>query len=426
MRWQVGSGSCFHTYDDPWIANPNPSPPCVLPSAPKPLPGISFFRSGSTWIRKRLASVFTPASVSHILQIPLPTFNIPDRVIWHFSTNGLFSVKSAYHLAHQLDREANTRHTQMGPFIQGKSFWLSIRNLPVPPKIRVFLWRMFKSSLPLGPFLSKRIRAHDPTCPICLTADESPEHLFIQCEIIKRCLSFEVTPSPLRDCPDSNISLAWRFLSRLGQDVLVFVAFFWWRIWKARNEVVFSKTLQTTPSILRSFVFQSEEFRDAISSRTPPPSYRNVMSPAREWLRPLPRWIKINVDASTGSGQVGGAVGMVARTHEGLILEAKERIFPRQFSVLSLELLGFREAVLWAREKRFNFVIFEGDSLETVSHLYAKTPLHATCGAIFEDVLSICSDFPHFTFHHVPRHCNRAADFVVESWVEESLQQYQY
>ncbi|CAN1785270.1 Putative ribonuclease H protein At1g65750 [Linum perenne] len=361
-----------------------------------------------------MASVFTPASVSHILQIPLPTSNLPDKVIWHFSTNGLFSVKSAYHSAHQIGREANTRHTQMGPFIQDKSFWLSIWNLPVPPKIRVFLWRIFKSALPLGPFLSKRIRTHDPTCPICLAADESPEHLFIQCEIIKRCLSFEVTPSPLRDCPDSNISIAWRFLSRISQDVLVSVAFFWWRIWKARNEVVFSNTLQSTSSIIRSFVFQSEEFRDATSRRTPPPSVRNVPSPAREWLRPPPGWIKINVDASTSPGQVGGAVGMVARSHVGLILEAKARIFPGQFNVLSLELLGFREAVLWAREKGFTYVIFEGDSLEAVNHLCVKNPLHATCGAIFEEVLSICSNFPYFTFQHVPRNCNRAADFVAK------------
>ncbi|CAN1142706.1 hypothetical protein LINPERPRIM_LOCUS26138 [Linum perenne] len=84
-----------------------------------------FFYSGSNWIHNRLTTVFTPTSVSHILQIPLTTSNVPDRIIGHFTSNGLFSVMSTYHLDHKLLREANTRHTHYsGPFIQDKSFWI--------------------------------------------------------------------------------------------------------------------------------------------------------------------------------------------------------------------------------------------------------------------------------------------------------------
>ncbi|CAN1761868.1 hypothetical protein LINPERHAP1_LOCUS8087 [Linum perenne] len=75
-------------------------------------------------------------------------------------------------------------------------------------------------------------------------------------------------------------------------------------------------------------------------------------------------WIKINVDASTGSRSLGGVVSLVARDSEGQILETRARVFPGQSDVTSLEVLGFREAVSWARAKCLDFVIFEGDSHE--------------------------------------------------------------
>ncbi|CAN1279673.1 hypothetical protein LINPERPRIM_LOCUS17110 [Linum perenne] len=151
-------------------------------------------------------------------------------------------------------------NTRLGPHLHDHSFWKSVWTLQVPPKIRTFLWRLFKSALPLGPFLSRRIQSHDPICPVCLDAAEIPEHLFLQCKLVQLCLQNEVTPTALRDCPESNISLSWRFLSRLGQDLLVSVAFFWWRVWKARNDVVFSKFLHSPTAIIRTFVSQIQEF----------------------------------------------------------------------------------------------------------------------------------------------------------------------
>ncbi|CAN1822882.1 hypothetical protein LINPERHAP1_LOCUS30133 [Linum perenne] len=129
---------------------------------------------------------------------------------------------------------------------------------------------------------------------------------------------------------------------------------------------------------------------------------------------PPPGWIKINVDASTRPDSAGGVVGFVARNAEGHVLESRARVFQGQTNVTSLELLGFREAVSWARTNNLACVIFEGDSLEVVSQLRNQNPLHSSCGAIFDEVLSSCSAFSHYSFQYVPRLCNRAADFVAK------------
>jgi hypothetical protein len=42
--------------------------------------------------------------VKAILSIPIPVFQRSDVLVWHYSVNGIFSVKTGYHVAFQEHR----------------------------------------------------------------------------------------------------------------------------------------------------------------------------------------------------------------------------------------------------------------------------------------------------------------------------------
>lgn len=61
-----------------------------------------------------------------IKTIPIPLYPKQDRLVWHYSTNGLFSVRSAYHVALQLKRDRMEGVNRQGIVMEfGSLFGLS-------------------------------------------------------------------------------------------------------------------------------------------------------------------------------------------------------------------------------------------------------------------------------------------------------------
>ncbi|PRQ29312.1 hypothetical protein RchiOBHm_Chr5g0012551 [Rosa chinensis] len=48
------------------------------------------------WNLELLCNCFTENEVALILSIPIPNYHIKDKLIWHFSRNGVYTVKSGY------------------------------------------------------------------------------------------------------------------------------------------------------------------------------------------------------------------------------------------------------------------------------------------------------------------------------------------
>lgn len=105
-----------------------------------------------------MEEIFMPMDARIILGIPLCTRNIPDFWSWHCEKHGTFSVKSAYNMlvATRLRREAwlegtagsSSRATDAGS-------WKTLWKTQVLAKLRMFLWRLSKHSLPTAD-----VRAH--------------------------------------------------------------------------------------------------------------------------------------------------------------------------------------------------------------------------------------------------------------------------
>ncbi|KAK4407773.1 hypothetical protein Sango_0358300 [Sesamum angolense] len=55
------------------------------------------------WNAQLIRSIFWPVDNDLILGIPLGHLGLEDQIVWHHTKNGIFSVRSAYHLARTLE-----------------------------------------------------------------------------------------------------------------------------------------------------------------------------------------------------------------------------------------------------------------------------------------------------------------------------------
>ena len=122
------------------------------------------------WKMDLVRSIFLPHEAATILKI-LISFRLPDdQLVWIGNKRGSFTVKSAYYIAMRMvdDQEfgeCSAVHSQT-------SFWKVIWHLNIPPKIRIFAWRVCKNGLPT--MLNLRSRGLNIS-GFCLLCDKEME-----------------------------------------------------------------------------------------------------------------------------------------------------------------------------------------------------------------------------------------------------------
>jgi hypothetical protein len=168
--------------------------------------------------------------------------NRDDRWSWTHSSDGRYSVKSAYtHLSKSLPSSVPN-----GEVLQAVSrVWKS----PAPSKVVVFSWQLILDRIPTRLNLSLRgvqIPSGGLGCVFCDAQLESSVHLFLSCPSIlpvwyqvSRWFGWEFV---------SPLGLAQQFLSFTGlgrgKRVRIGLLLVWhaviWTIWTSRNDLIFS------------------------------------------------------------------------------------------------------------------------------------------------------------------------------------------
>lgn len=100
LIWRVGDGRSIRIWGDRWL------PTRVTHAVQTPINSMEdtsmveklIDKEQSGWNSTLVRHIFSPDEAKVILNIPLSPFYPPDRIIWKSTKDGVFSVRSAYHL----------------------------------------------------------------------------------------------------------------------------------------------------------------------------------------------------------------------------------------------------------------------------------------------------------------------------------------
>ena len=144
---------------------------------------ITLIKPTRQWDMGELRAKFLPMDVATIQAIPISSRVQADFWAWHHDKKGIFSVRSAYRMlaCTKERREAWLYSTAIGSDHQGlQKSWTSLWHIQVPSKLRIFLWRLVKQSLPSSDLLLRRHVSPVRNCAIC-GREDSRRHSLIDC-----------------------------------------------------------------------------------------------------------------------------------------------------------------------------------------------------------------------------------------------------
>lgn len=101
--------------------------------------------------------------------VSLP-YLLVDEGVQHFTSHGGYTVRSGYEVALTLRRNEELGRKAEGESSQGNKqqrIWKSIWGLPVPHKIRTFLWKCCRNVFAVKENLLHRGIDVDTTCTLC-------------------------------------------------------------------------------------------------------------------------------------------------------------------------------------------------------------------------------------------------------------------
>lgn len=235
-KWRVGNGSSIRIWGDNWL-NGSSTGQIVSPR--------HYFPEDATvsclinkdlheWKAQLVEHIFLPHEATSILGIPLSSHACVDTVIWPHTTNGRYSVRSAYRfLMERANRDRPSHSSMENESIMWKNIW----SLKAIPRIKSFLWRACLEALPTKANLFKRHLASSPLCEECHRDPEDIMHVIWYCKItneVWRDSSFwqELQSSP----PMSLAGLLSVVLNNKNEVEIQSFAATAWLLWNRRNK----------------------------------------------------------------------------------------------------------------------------------------------------------------------------------------------
>ncbi|XP_073037089.1 uncharacterized protein [Primulina eburnea] len=414
IRWRVGLGDVSF-WDDTWFGDVPLSSWCVVRGGRDVR--VSHFLSEGSWDFDRLCAVVAPSVAEEIVLIPVLSGE-PDLARWIHSSDGVFSVRSAWELIRQRAPSSDIFRPRWGSWLR--------------PTMSFFLWRFWHQWLPVDEVLQRRGFALASRCQCCDMA-ETFTHIFIRSPVARSVWHFfgAVFRVRIPDTEDFNLFLsAWKrdlVWSRGGHVREFLPCIVLWFLWTARND---SKH-RHLPVSGETVKYQILSYlRLAHSARTVKPRHwLGVFHVARSmgisvalhrlhrtaivrWLRPPSGCFKLNVDGSSRGVSGDSAAGGVVRDDSGrVVLSFSE--FIGAGSSLRAELWAVWRGLLLCSDHSFFPLWIELDSLTSIQlirsrrccwgldHIVSRILVLLLRGLLFSPVLPVWCEWAQTLAHYM-------------------------
>lgn len=183
------------------------------------------------WNRAHIHQLFSGEEAEAILRMPLMNSGTTDTRIWSYEKLASSSVISGYHVF--MERFGNIDSLKFDGNLM--SFW----KLHVPPKVKVFLWRVCRDCIPTRIRLQSRGVPCLGTCVGCSTQLENMWYALLTCEFRIKCWcrgNLWHTIEPLFDTIESFEELFFWLCELCNSRCRNQFAMLLWAIWRGRNE----------------------------------------------------------------------------------------------------------------------------------------------------------------------------------------------
>ncbi|XP_059630145.1 uncharacterized protein LOC132273137 [Cornus florida] len=365
MKWRIGDGSKVNCWNDNWL----PDSLCSSVTSPQedaPFSTVGDLINHSTHSRNQvlISHHFNQKDRHFILQIPISLMGQVDRKTWGASKDGLFSVKSAYHVALScLNLQSSTIPVEGCNFdADSRSLWHKVWKTKTYRKIQLFLWQS----------LHERILM--------------------------------------------NKELFSRWFQTKGEDVCIsLVAFICWAIWKCRNDMVFERKRWDFFEVAQWAFTDFQEYQNVVRQNEQLSMHFSLPSPmTARWLVPKSGCFKINFDAAFNFAKMVCGGGIVLRNHLGHPVKVVSMFMANVCSLLLAEGLILRQSLVLLKCWGYHHVVVEGDC-KSVMQLQV---CHASQAIVFMDVLSLLKECLGSSLAWVPRGGNNVAHLLSKKALE--------
>jgi hypothetical protein len=313
LIWRVGDGSKIKVWEDNWIPRSSAQQPLGWLMEEPPDRVCDFMLpDGQGWDEDKLRQFLSEPDVSDILRIPTGWLGSQDVPAWNFTKSGIFSVKSAYHLAVERKKlkKGNAESSNSSDDHRGR---LALWDVQVPGKVKIHMWRLVENGLAVGTELSRRSIKDGVICLVC-GRTENLVHRFWTCPHSVSAWAFLAdltgfhapTPPKRLKCHSELKGWLLDWIGKAPADKLLWFFMLIYKLWLARNDARETKQIEDPRAIVEKAKAAVEEW-SAVHVKTPSSNIRSV----EHWLSPEPGRVKVNADGAFRTADSSGGSGVV-------------------------------------------------------------------------------------------------------------------
>ncbi|XP_060974461.1 uncharacterized protein LOC133039585 [Cannabis sativa] len=313
-RWRVGNGRTIRVWQDKWLPRSNGTIVHRPIDANPNITVSSLLNNKEEWNVNTLNNYFHKENVPWILGIPIDIHS-EDMLVWPFTKDGHYIVKSGYRVA----REINLAPTRCSNMDQTHAWWKMWWNLNLPPRMKLFGWKMCRNWLPAKSNLVHR---------------ESLSHALWTCEKVKKVWKLMPSYKLIKESRGhSMMDLLVEFRYKLAKEEFEDVVKVLWAIWVNRNRQWTNQHYMHGARLLE-WVFSSYPKENHGKESLP-----NVHSAAHtdQWQAPPVGTYCVHCDAAIQLNQEGVGIGYVWRDWLGNIISTGMKYTPVCCSVTIAE-----------------------------------------------------------------------------------------
>ncbi|XP_028761232.1 uncharacterized protein LOC114719845 [Neltuma alba] len=366
-----------------------------------------FINNTGSWDMQKWEALL-PHWITQIIQKIQPPRSIGDDIFyWRKSTDGNFTVSSAYQMASNQSQQTRVQD------------WHNLWKGDIPERVKFFIWQVFHERLPTNNLRAKRNPNASAECPFECLCEESILHTLRDCESANSVWLSVINPLYVYTFFSGNLQewLRWNMENKLGSRK--FTRWPWnkiftllcWLIWKNRCRKAFGESQEHPKELVNKCLFLLMEEEE--NGRTIHKVFQNQARDQCRWTPPPTSYIRLDVDGSVSRNGMGACGGIIRDDQGAWLMGFQQKL--GQAGSTTAELMAIQAGLHLCKTKGYSKVKLYSDSWEAIQLLASNcNPSHPLREEITETRSLIFSNWD-LEVRHAYREANKCADYLAKT-----------